>query len=290
MMNDDKQSSDSKQSDFLRLSFIAPHSSFSVPVCRLGLATRGDNGLHADDVLYALKRCVNFLNWCGQRDALSETVAALGSRRKDVLVCVQFEARSAADARAELARVLRELGTDYVDAITFYYVEEEAEWQQITVAGGALDFCKAAQRDGAIRWLGVTTHQRPLAAAMARSRLLDFLMIRYNAAHRGAEKEVFPVTDSLGMPVVVYTCLRWGALLRSTPDDQPGFVPPPAPAWYRFALQSRSVTVALMAPGNRAELAEDFTVLDIPSRLSPEEYEVLAAHGMRVRRHAGRFP
>ena len=48
-------------------------------------------------------------------------------------------------------------------------------------------------------------------------------MIRYNAAHRGAEREVFPVTDAIGMPVIAYTALRWGALLRPTPDDPPGF-------------------------------------------------------------------
>src|SRR5437763_610559 len=81
-----------------------------------------------------------------------------------------------------------------------------------------------------------TSHQRPPAAGAARSGLLGLLMIRYNAAHRGAEQEVFPVTDAMGLPVVAYTCLRWGALLRPTPDDPPGFVAPPAPAWYRFAL------------------------------------------------------
>jgi aryl-alcohol dehydrogenase-like predicted oxidoreductase len=125
---------------------------------------------------------------------------------------------------------------------------------------------------------------------MARSGLLDLLMVRYNAAHRGAETDVFPVTDPRGLPVVVYTCLRWGALLRVTPDDPPGFVPPRAPAWYRFALQSPSVAVALMAPESRAELEEDLTVLDAPGPLAAEEYERLAAHGQRVRRHAGRFP
>jgi aryl-alcohol dehydrogenase-like predicted oxidoreductase len=115
-------------------------------------------------------------------------------------------------------------------------------------------------------------------------------MIRYNAAHRGAEKDVFPVTDELGLPVVVYTCLRWGALLRGTRDDPPGFVVPPAPAWYRFALQSPSVTVALMAPGNRQELEEDLTVLEASGPLTAEDYATLAEHGQRVRRHGGRFP
>jgi predicted aldo/keto reductase-like oxidoreductase len=115
-------------------------------------------------------------------------------------------------------------------------------------------------------------------------------MIRYNAAHRGAEQEVFSVTDAIQMPVIVYTCLRWGALLQPTPDDPPGFVVPRAPAWYRFALQTPSVAVALMAPGDRAELEEDLTVLNSTSPLTSKEFELLAAHGRRVRRHAGGFP
>ena len=41
----------------------------------------------------------------------------------------------------------------------------------------------------------------------------------YNAAHRGAETDVFPVTAALGMPVVAYTALRWGALMRPTRED-----------------------------------------------------------------------
>jgi aryl-alcohol dehydrogenase-like predicted oxidoreductase len=125
---------------------------------------------------------------------------------------------------------------------------------------------------------------------MAASGLLDMLMIRYNAAHRGAETTIFPVTTARGLPVVVYTCLRWAALLQATPDDPAGFIVPPAPAWYRFAMQHPAVTVALMAPENRAELEADLRVLRCPERLSVEEYERLAAHGQRVRRHAGSFP
>jgi predicted aldo/keto reductase-like oxidoreductase len=268
----------------------SPHFAFDRPLCRLGLATRGTNRLTPADIHLALDRGVNFLNWCGNADGLSETIAGLGPRRRKVMVCVQFEARTSDDARAELASILRELRTDYIDVLTFYYVEEASEWQQIIGPGGALDYCREARRRGEVRVLGVTSHQRPLAADMARGGLLDLLMIRYNAAHRGAETDIFPTTDALGLPVVAYTCLRWGALLRPTPDDPPGFVAPRAPAWYRFALQSRSVTVALMSPESREELEEDLTVLDAAGPLATEEYELLAEHGRRVRRHAGRFP
>jgi aryl-alcohol dehydrogenase-like predicted oxidoreductase len=125
---------------------------------------------------------------------------------------------------------------------------------------------------------------------MAQSGLLDVVMIRYNAAHRGAERDLFPVTDALGLPVIAYTALRWRALAQPTPDDPPGLVVPPAKAWYRFVLQSPSVAVTLAAPANRIELEHALQVLEAAGPFEPAEYQMLCEHGARVRRHAGRFP
>lgn len=275
---------------FLRREVALPPGGMNRTICRLGLASRGNTHLTASDVLHAIDRGVNFLNWCGTPNGLSQAIGQLGPRRREVVVCAQFEARTAADADLELAHILAELRTDRIDLLTFYYVEEPGEWEQISGPGGALDWCRLAQRQGKVHALGLTSHQRSLAAQIARGGLLDWLMIRYNAAHRGAEQEVFPVTDARRVPVIVYTCLRWGALLRGTPDDPPGFPVPRAPAWYRFALQSPSATVALMAPDSRAELEEDLTILDDPQPLTEDEHHHLAAHGQRVRAHAGSFP
>jgi predicted aldo/keto reductase-like oxidoreductase len=289
----------SGRADCPRPSYLTcPASAFGMPVCRLGLATRGwpASVLTPDDVLHAVERGINFLNWPGEADepggadAMSEAVAALGAAREAVVLSVQFGARTAADASRQLRSILATLGTEYIDMLTFYYVERDAEWGSLTGTGGALEYCRAAKRDGVLRSLGITSHQRPLAAEIARSGLIDALMIRYNAAHRGAEREVFPVTDEIGMPVIAYTALRWGALLRPTPDDPPGLRVPTAPAWYRFVLQSPSVAVVLAAPANRAELDEDLSVLQADGPLSPSEYSRLTEHGARVRRHAGRFP
>ena len=142
-----------KSHDFFTSPFPVPGSPLgkSSPlekVCRLGLATRGNTHLTEDDVALAMERGVNFLNWCGSPDALSRTLADLGSRRSQVVICVQFEARTAVDARNELQQTLRELGTDYVDVLTLYYVEEAGEWEEIIASGGALGItsCRPACR------------------------------------------------------------------------------------------------------------------------------------------------
>ncbi|HVF28162.1 MAG TPA: aldo/keto reductase [Pyrinomonadaceae bacterium] len=270
-------------------------AAFGKPITRLGLAARGRTGLSRDDVLHAIRRGVRFLNWPGLAeggaapDAFSEAIRSLGSLRDEVVVCAQFGARTASEARGELKALLRALGTDYVDVLTLYYVEESEEWDRLCGSGGALEFCRAAKRDGVVRRIGVTSHRRRLAAGMAQSGELDALMIRYNAAHRGAEREVFPVTKRLGIPVICYTATRWGALLRATPDDPPGYKVPRAPAWYRFVLQEPAASVVLCAPGDPTELEEDLTVLSATGPLPPDEHARLAEHGSRVKSNAGQF-
>ncbi len=274
----------------------APTEAFGQPVCRLGLASHGRTEITPDDVLHALDAGVNFLNWPGVadspggEDAFSEAVSSLGSRRASVVVCVQFGARTAHDAADELQTILSTLHTDYVDVLTLYYVETPEEWQVLSAPRGVVEFLRDAQRDGVVRRLGITSHQRVLAANVARSGMIDSLMIRYNAAHRGAEQQIFPVTDALRMPVIAYTALRWGALLRPTRDDPPDFIVPRAADWYRFVLQSKSVTVTLAAPHTRSELDQDLEVLRATGPLSRTEYVRLAGHGARVRRHSRDFP
>jgi predicted aldo/keto reductase-like oxidoreductase len=274
---------------------VTPAQAFGSPICRLGLASYGQTAITPDDVLYTLERGVNFLNWQGlaegpsDGDAFCSAVASLGADRQKVVVCAQFGARNAADAATELKSVLAALGTDYIDVLTLYYIEQSSEWDEITAPGGALPYLREAKRDGLVRRLGITSHQRTLAAEMAKSGLLDTIMIRYNAAHRGAEQDVFPVTQPLTLPVIAYTALRWGALLRPTPDDPTGFSVSRPPAWYRFVLQNAAVAVTLAAPQTRAELDEDLQVLEAQGPLTDEEYATLAKHGERVRRHAGGF-
>jgi len=51
-------------------------------------------------------------------------------------------------------------------------------------------------------------------------------------------------------------------LLEPTPNDPAGFVPPPAREWYRWALCQPAVSVALMAPDNGDELAQNLALLN----------------------------
>jgi predicted aldo/keto reductase-like oxidoreductase len=260
------------------------------PVVRLGLATRGDTRLAADDVAFAVERGVNYLNWCGCDDGIARALRTKQIERKRVVVAMQLESRDASSAAREIEDSLRVLGTERIDVVTFYYVDRKSEWERIVAPNGALRAVDEARKRGRVGLIGLTTHQRKLAAECCLDNGLDLLMVRYNAAHRGVEQEVFPLTLRLGIPVVIFTAQRWGALSRSTPADPPGFVPPAPREWYRFALANPAVSVVLMAPKNRRELEEDLSLLDDWRPLTPIELEAMTTHGLRVRRHAGNFP
>jgi predicted aldo/keto reductase-like oxidoreductase len=264
--------------------------SSDILVRRLGLATRGNTSLHKDDVLLALDRGVNYWNWCGHEDGMSEAIRELGTRRTQVVIGIQLTAREDREARHELEKILERLKTDYIDVVSLYYVETPEDWAQVMGPKGAFSSLKKAKEEGLLKMIGLTTHQRPLAKRILSNRYLDLLMVRYNAAHRGAEKELFPLSQQLGVPVVSFTGLRWKALLSSTPEDPKGFTPPLAREWYRFVLANPAVSVALMAPNGRMELLENLELLADWRLPEPQEYETLRRHGDRVRRHARSFP
>ena len=145
---------------------------------RLGLASRGNTDLNSDAVVEAVRRGVNYLNWCGYPDGLRDAVRQIGEGRKNIFVAVQLSARTAAAARVELHEVLGELGTDYLDVVTYYYVEHEDEWQQIRSPGGAAEVVDRAKSEGIVRSIGLTSHRRELIAEIASRGSLDLAMPR----------------------------------------------------------------------------------------------------------------
>src|SRR6266849_5887900 len=119
-------------------SFLScPVEAFGKPTCRLGLASHVQTAIAPDDVLHALERGVNFLNWAGEAegltgpDAFSTAIASLGALRDKVVVCAQFAARTAVEAASELRSILSTLKTDYIDVLTLYYIERPEEWRQL---------------------------------------------------------------------------------------------------------------------------------------------------------------
>jgi len=118
---------------------------------------------------------------------------------------------------------------------------------------------------GKVRFVGMSSHERPLFGKIARGELkapVDFLQIRYNAVHPGAEQDIFPHLPQANRPgIVIFTATCWGKLLK--PKLMPAGERPLAPAdCYRFVLSHPDVDVCVTGPTTAAQMEDNLKALD----------------------------
>jgi len=132
---------------------------------------------------------------------------------------------------------------------------------------------------GEVRRIGLSAHDIKLAGKLADDGVVGVLMMRDNAAHRGAEQDIFPHWLPISPESSVFTATRWTYLLRR-PKSVPGNVPiPTAGQCYRFVLSDPDV--CMTAPKNVSELDENIAALN-SGPVSEEEREFLCRFGDAV--------
>jgi aryl-alcohol dehydrogenase-like predicted oxidoreductase len=126
-----------------------------------------------------------------------------------------------------------------------------------------LEAAAQLKESGKIRFLGVTSHHRPFHGEMAQrpGDPFDVLQARYNAAHRGAENDVFARLGDKRPGIVTYTTTRWGKLLQAK-QMPPGEKPLSAAESYRFVLTQPDVNVCLAGPKNEEQMLEGLRALE----------------------------
>ena len=155
--------------------------------------------------------------------------------------------------RRTLEKRLRQLKTDYIDVFLFLGVMKGKEFPE-----KAREEMIRFREEGKVRAIGMSSHDRNFAGQMAREGALDVMMIRYNAAHRGAEQDIFPHVSAHQTGIVGYTATRWSYLLRRPPKNWPKDDPlPTAGQCYRFVLSNPNVHVCLTAPSNEKQFLEN---------------------------------
>ncbi|MBI5341826.1 MAG: aldo/keto reductase [Deltaproteobacteria bacterium] len=169
---------------------------------------------------------------------------------------------------------LRALNIDYLDVFQLYWLGRMSAF-----TGTVQEELVKLRDEGKVRALGVSIHDRPRAGKLAEDSILDLLMIRYNAAHPGAEQDIFPHLAKRRPMVVAYTATAWRKLLRA-PRGWKGRVAT-AGDCYRFCLSCPHVDVTLIGPRNVAELRENLASLD-PGPLSSEEMAFMRDFGRAV--------
>jgi aryl-alcohol dehydrogenase-like predicted oxidoreductase len=231
-------------------------------VFRLGLAA--NYGVEEAAIRGAFERGVNYV-YLTPRGKMARPLRDALAKHRDRIVVASGPTLGwfGGSVRRSAERTLKHLGVDYLDVFQLMWLGVGSAWTDATVR--ELEHLRSS---GKVRALGVSIHDRPRAGRLAEDSPLDHLMIRYNAAHPGAERDIFPHLEKRKPQLVAYTATCWRKLLRA-PKGWTGKVPT-AGDCYRFCLSSPHVDVVLTGPASGAQLDENLAAIE-RGPLSAEE-------------------
>lgn len=223
-------------------------------VFRLGLAA--NYGIDEAGIRTAFDRGINYV-YLTPRGKMARPLREAIARDRDKLVIAAGPTVGyfAGSVRRACERLLAKLGVDYLDVFQLMWLGVGSAW-----TAAVEKELVHLKESGKARALAVSIHDRPRAGRLAEESPLDLLMIRYNAAHPGAERDIFPHLAKRNPNVVAYTATSWRKLLKA-PSGWTGKVAS-AGDCYRFCLSNPHVDVTLTGPASTAQLDENLAAIE----------------------------
>jgi len=236
-------------------------------------------GAPAAAVERAVEAGMTYVYWGSMRTpAFAEALRHLAPARGRFTLVVQSYSRVAAALTWSVERALRRIGYDHADVLLLGY------WNR-PMRPGILEAARTLQRRGLVNHLAVSGHNRAIVASLAASGDFDIVHLRYNAAHPGAEREVFPGLPAENRPgVVAFTGTSWGQMLN--PKYTPaGERTPTAGDCYRFVLSHPAVDVCATGPASADHVEQAIAAREL-GPMSADELAWMTRVGAEVRRRA----
>lgn len=180
----------------------------------------------------------------------------------------------------------RTLGIDSLDVLFALGIGRTSSW-----SSGVTQRLSDLRASGRVRRIGAGLHHRKHLPALLGSDLVDFLVVPYNAAQRGAEVEVFPFLEAQRQakqrsPVVIASEATFSRALLRPPGKAEGRIPT-AVDCYRFCLASPDVDLVFSGPRNLERAEANLAEFRGAGPLRRHEVEWMAHFGDLVRKHEG---
>ena len=241
-------------------------------VSRIGVGSSYGVGSRA--LLAAFDAGVNYFFWGSVRTrSMAFAIREIAARQRDDLVVVlESYTRGRHTLRWSVDRGLKALRLDCVDVLLL-------GWHDRLPKPALLEEAERLREAGKFRYLAVSSHQRPLLRHFIDEDHYDIYHLRYNAAHPGAETDLFPSLPQPRPGIVSFTNTRWGTLLQQK-NMPAGETAPTAADCYRFVLTDPHVDVASSGPKNDREMEMATSVLS-SGPMDPDEL----ARMRRIGRH-----
>jgi predicted aldo/keto reductase-like oxidoreductase len=206
----------------------------------------------------AFEKGCNYFYWSSRKPGMRDAIKNISrqGKRDQLIIAIQSYSRSALWMETSIKKALKSLSLDYADILIL-------GWYNRSPSRRVIDKAIDMREKGLYRFLGLSGHNRSLFPKLVEKNVFDIFHVRYNAAHRDAEKETFPFMQGDNKPgIVSYTATRWGKLLnpRKMPPGEP---PLSVTDCYRFVLSNPCVDICLSGPKNSKQMREALPSLEL---------------------------
>ena len=160
----------------------------------------------ADECRAALDRAealgINILDcWMSEPKVRSNIGAAIRGKRERWIIQGHIgstwqdgqyvRTRDVEKCRVAFEDLLTRLDTDYIDLGMIHYVDEVSDWNAV-ISGPYLDYVKSLRASGAIRHIGLSTHNPIVAKMAAESGIVEMMLFSVNPAF-----DLMPPTEEI---------------------------------------------------------------------------------------------
>ena len=194
--------------------------------------------------------------------------AALGARRKQVVISTKTDA-------TDKAGMQRELNTDYID---IWHLHQRSSPDDIT--DEMIETQRLAKQQGKVRFIGVSTHsgQQQLLPWLAQKGVFDVVQLAYNFTMDPGMKQATDVCVKAGMGVVAMKVMAGGmrGVRSGNPQSQRLAQPGAMLSALKWVLNNPSVTTTVPSMTDMDQLEENLKAMEHP--FSVQDEKVLTAH------------
>jgi hypothetical protein len=235
---------------------------------------------------YALEQGINFLDtariyhdgnnerWVGE---------AIQGIRDKVYLATKFviEGKDGAllpkeEMMASVDKSLRELRTDYIDIMFLHHMSSVEQ----VMYEPAREVLVEAQKQGKIRFLGVSTHANEAVVLDAMvadaAKLYDAAMVTYNFKSDPAIKEAIARAAKAGIGIVAMKTQAGGYETKELGDISPN------QAALKWVLQDANVSTTVPSMVNLDQIKEDVAVMHMDFKLTRAESQILERYGKAI--------
>jgi len=199
----------------------------------------------------------------GYKESERKIGLVMAERRDEVVLTTKSGQRDRDGMAAEIEESFKRLQTDRIDCVQIHDLHTEEDLAKITGPDGALKAIESFQRDGSVRFVGVTSHVNPdILARALREYPFDTILTSLGAMHAAVRpfyETIMPVAQERSVGVLAMKVLAYG------------FLKDHAERALRFVLGLPGVSVAVVGVDNMEQVERNVAVARVFQPLTETE-------------------